>query len=185
MELSSRQLLDNINAVQIASLIQPSTRLVQGNGAVSLYIEMETGTGKTYVYAKTMFELNKRYGWSKFIIMVPNNAIREGVAKSFAMFEEHFMQYNDKKARWFIYNSSNMQQLGQFSSNAGLNVMIINTQTFASSLKEGGLSKDSLIIYSKCEEAAGAYKDIEQVIAHESDLVKILTRLEPIAVIKG
>lgn len=154
VELSSNQLLDNINAVQIASLIQLSTHLAQGNGAVSLDIEMETGTGKTYVYIKTMFELNKRYGWSKFIIVVPSIAIREGVAKSFAMLEEHFMQYYGKKARWFIYNSGNLQQLDQFSSDAGLNVMIINTQAFASSLKEGGKSKDSLIIYSKRDEFA-------------------------------
>ena len=154
VELSSNQLLDNINAVQIASLIQPSTHLAQGNGAVSLDIEMETGTGKTYVYIKTMFELNKRYGWSKFIIVVPSIAIREGVAKSFAMLEEHFMQYYGKKARWFIYNSGNLQQLDQFSSDAGLNVMIINTQAFASSLKEGGKSKDSLIISSKRDEFA-------------------------------
>ena len=154
VELSSKNLLDNINAVQIASLIQPSTRLAEGNGAVSLDVEMETGTGKTYVYIKTMFELNKRYGWSKFIVVVPSIAIREGVAKSFAMLEEHFMQYYGKKARWFIYNSSNLQQLDQFSSDAGLNVMIINTQAFAASLKEGGRSKESRIIYSKRDEFA-------------------------------
>lgn len=154
VELSSKNLLDNINAVQIASLIQPSRRLAEGNGVVSLDIEMETGTGKTYVYIKTMFELNKRYGWSKFIVVVPSIAIREGVAKSFAMLEEHFMQYYGKKARWFIYNSSNLQQLDQFSSDAGLNVMIINTQAFAASLKEGGRSKESRIIYSKRDEFA-------------------------------
>lgn len=159
VELSSKQLLDNINAVQIASLIQPSTHLAQGNGAVSLDIEMETGTGKTYVYIKTMFELNKRYGWSKFIIVVPSIAIREGVAKSFAMLEEHFMQYYGKKARWFIYNSGNLQQLDQFSSDAGLNVMIINTQAFATSLNEDkskqsgrGGDKVARIIYDKRDE---------------------------------
>ena len=154
VELSSKQLLDNINAVQFASLIQPSMMLSPGNGAVTLDIEMETGTGKTYVYIKTMFELNRRFGWSKFIVVVPSIAIREGVAKSFNMLEEHFMQYYGKKARWFIYNSGNLQQLDQFSSDAGLNVMIINTQAFAASLKEGGRSKESRIIYSKRDEFA-------------------------------
>ena len=154
VELSSKQLLDNINAVQVASLITPSKTLAQGNGAVTLDIEMETGTGKTYVYIKTMFELNRRFGWSKFIIVVPSIAIREGVAKSFNMLEEHFMQLYGKKARWFIYNSSNLQQLDQFSSDAGLNVMIINTQAFAASLKEGGRSKESRIIYDKRDEFA-------------------------------
>ena len=154
VELSSKQLLDNINAVQFASLIQPSMMLSPGNGAVTLDIEMETGTGKTYVYIKTMFELNRRFGWSKFIVVVPSIAIREGVAKSFNMLEEHFMQYYGKKARWFIYNSGNLQQLDQFSSDAGLNVMIINTQAFAASLKEGGRSKESRIIYDKRDEFA-------------------------------
>lgn len=123
-------------------------------GAVNLDVEMETGTGKTYVYIKTMFELNKLYGWSKFIIVVPSIAIREGVAKSFRMLEEHFMEQYGKKARWFVYNSSNLNQLDQFSQDAGLNVMIINTQAFAASLKEGGRSKESRIIYSKRDEFA-------------------------------
>ena len=101
-----------------------------------------------------MFELNKLYGWSKFIIVVPSIAIREGVAKSFRMLEEHFMEQYGKKARWFIYNSSNLNQLDQFSQDAGLNVMIINTQAFAASLKEGGRSKESRIIYSKRDEFA-------------------------------
>ena len=158
VELSSKQLLDNINAVQFASLIQPSMMLSPGNGAVTLDIEMETGTGKTYVYIKTMFELNRRFGWSKFIVVVPSIAIREGVAKSFNMLEEHFMQYYGKKARWFIYNSGNLQQLDQFSSDAGLNVMIINTQAFAASLKEGGRSKESRIIYDKRDEFASLLK---------------------------
>jgi type III restriction enzyme len=96
-----------------------------------------------------MFELNKRYGWSKFIVVVPSIAIREGVKKSFDMTQEHFMEHYGKKARYFIYNSSNLNQLDSFSSSAGINVMIINTQAFASSLKEGANNKESRIIYSK------------------------------------
>ena len=121
----------------MAQLIQPSTTLAKGQGRVNLDIEMETGTGKTYVYIKTMFELNRRYGWSKYIVVVPSIAICEGVAKSFTMLEDHFMEHYGKKARWFVYNSSNLQQLDQFSQDSGIAVMIINTQAFAASMKEG------------------------------------------------
>ncbi len=154
LELDSKTLLRNINTLQNLNDITPSASLAKGIGALNLDIEMETGTGKTYVYIKTMFELNKQYGWSKFIIVVPSIAIREGVAKSFRMLEEHFMEYYGRKARWFIYDSSNLQQLDSFSSDSGLNVMIINTQAFAASMKEGGRSKESRIIYSKRDEFA-------------------------------
>ena len=156
VELSSKQLLENLHTVQTSAGVPLSKSLtkVDGLGAVNLDVEMETGTGKTYVYIKTMFELNKLYGWSKFIIVVPSIAIREGVAKSFRMLEDHLMEQYGKKARWFIYNSSNLNQLDQFSQDAGLNVMIINTQAFAASLKEGGRSKESRIIYSKRDEFA-------------------------------
>lgn len=156
VELSAKQLLENLHSVQTTAGVPLSKSLsrIDGLGAVNLDVEMETGTGKTYVYINTMFELNKLYGWSKFIIVVPSIAIREGVAKSFRMLEEHFMEHYGKKARWFVYNSSNLNQLDQFSQDAGLNVMIINTQAFAASLKEGGRSKESRIIYSKRDEFA-------------------------------
>ena len=156
IELSSKQLLDNLHSVQTTAGVPLSKSLskIDGLGAVNLDVEMETGTGKTYVYIKTMFELNKLYGWSKFIIVVPSIAIREGVAKSFRMLEDHFMEQYGKKARWFVYNSSNLNQLDQFSQDSGLNVMIINTQAFAASLKEGGRSKESRIIYSKRDDFA-------------------------------
>ena len=152
--LTNEQILDNIRDIQVAQLIQPSTSLAKGQGRVSLDIEMETGTGKTYVYIKTMFELNRRYGWCKFIVVVPSIAIREGVAKSFCMLEDHFMEHYGKKARWFVYNSSNLQQLDQFSQDSGISVMIINTQAFAASMKEGANNKESRIIYSKRDEFA-------------------------------
>ena len=80
-------------------LLSDNMVTVKGMGACSLDIEMETSTGKTYVYIKTMFELNKRYGWSKFIVVVPNIAIREGVYKSFSMLEDHLMEHYGRKAR--------------------------------------------------------------------------------------
>ena len=101
-----------------------------------------------------MFELNKRYGWSKFIVVVPSIAIREGVKKSFEITTEHFMEHYGKKARFFVYNSSNLNQLDNFASGSGINVMIINTQAFAASLKEGAKNKESRIIYSKRDEFA-------------------------------
>ena len=170
IELDGRALLKNINAIQNLYDITPSATLAKGVGAVNLDIEMETGTGKTYVYIKTMFELNKQYGWSKFIIVVPSIAIREGVAKSFKMLEEHFMEYYGKKARWFIYNSSNLQQLDSFSSDSGLSVMIINTQAFAASMKEGGKSKESRIIYSKRDEF-GSRRPIDVIAANHPIII--------------
>ena len=135
VELSDAKLLQNIRKIQQQNNIKESGALVNDLGRCSLDIEMETGTGKTYVYIKTMFELNKRYGWSKFIVVVPSIAIREGVKKSFETMEEHFMEHYGKKARFFVYNSSNLNQLDSFSANSGINVMIINTQAFATSLK--------------------------------------------------
>ena len=151
VELTDKQLLDNIKQMQTEGNIPQSKLLVkpEGLGACSLDIEMETGTGKTYVYIKTMFEMNKRYGWSKFIVVVPSIAIREGVYKSFTMLEDHFMEQYGKKARFFIYNSGNLTQIDSFSSDASINVMIINAQAFARDLKEGASNKVSLIMYSK------------------------------------
>lgn len=150
--LSDDLLLKNIQDLQNMNNIKLSSALVKDLGRCSLDIEMETGTGKTYVYIKTMFELNKRYGWSKFIVVVPSIAIREGVAKSFEITANHFMEHYGKKARFFIYNSSNLNQIDNFSASSGINVMIINTQAFASSLKEDGKSKEARIIYSKRDE---------------------------------
>ncbi|QNB43787.1 DEAD/DEAH box helicase family protein [Akkermansia muciniphila] len=170
VELDGKALLKNINTIQNLYDITPSSSLSKGIGAVNLDIEMETGTGKTYVYIKTMFELNKQYGWSKFIVVVPSIAIREGVAKSFRMLEEHFMEHYGKKARWFIYNSGNLQQLDSFSSDFGLSVMIINTQAFASSMKEGGRSKESRIIYSERDEF-GSRRPIDVIAANRPIII--------------
>ncbi len=151
VELSSSQLLENIHHQQVQNDIPLSKSLAATNGlgACSLDVEMETGTGKTYVYIKTMFEMNKRFGWSKFIVVVPSIAIREGVYKSFTMLEEHFMELYGKKARYFIYNSANLTQIDSFSSDASINVMIINVQAFNTSFKEGAANKEARIIYSK------------------------------------
>ena len=152
LQLTDEQLLKNIRDVQQDNEIYQSASLARGLGRCALDVEMETGTGKTYVYIKTMFELNKRYGWSKFIVVVPSIAIREGVKKSFEITVDHFMEHYGKKARFFIYSSANLNQLDSFSADSGINVMIINTQAFAASLKEDGRSKEARIIYSKRDE---------------------------------
>lgn len=170
VELSDEQLLRNIQTLQSQNNIKLSNSLVKDLGRCSLDIEMETGTGKTYVYIKTMFELNKKYGWSKFIVVVPSIAIREGVKKSFEISADHFMEHYGKKARFFIYNSSNLNQLDNFSQSSGINVMIINTQAFASSLKEDGRSKEARIIYSKRDEF-GSRRPIDVIKANRPIII--------------
>lgn len=131
VQLDSDQLLENIRRIQTRNNIRlANTVASNGLGVCSLDVEMETGTGKTYVYIKTMFELNKQYGWSKFIVVVPSIAIREGVYKSFETMQEHFMEYYGKKARFFIYDSKNLTQIDNFSQSADISVMIINIQAF-------------------------------------------------------
>ena len=131
VQLDAGQLLNNVHRMQARNNIKLADTLISGGlGICSLDVEMETGTGKTYVYIKTMFELNKRYGWSKFIVVVPSIAIREGVKKSFETMEDHFMEYYGKKARFFVYDSRNLAEIDNFSQSADINVMIINIQAF-------------------------------------------------------
>ena len=176
LELSDEQLLQNIHAIQSENNIKLSKDLVKDLGRCSLDIEMETGTGKTYVYIKTMFELNRKYGWSKFIVVVPSIAIREGVKKTFEITADHFMEYYGKKARFFIYNSSNLNQLDNFSSSSGINVMIINTQAFAASLNEDknveGRKGDAAarIIYSRRDEF-GSRRPIDVIAANRPIII--------------
>ena len=167
---SEGNLLENIRQLQLENDIKKSEKLNKNLGLVNLDIEMETGTGKTYVYIKSMFELNKRYGWSKFVVVVPSIAIREGVAKSFEMLETHFFEHYGKKAKWFVYDSSNLQKIDSYSSDAGINVMIINTQAFASSMKEGANNKESKIIYSERDEFASR-KPIDVLAANRPIII--------------
>lgn len=176
LQLTDDQLLQNIRGLQQESNIHQSDALVAPLGRVSLDVEMETGTGKTYVYIKTMFELNRRYGWSKFIVVVPSIAIREGVKKTFEITADHFMEHYGKKARFFVYNSSNLNQLDAFSSNSGINVMIINTQAFAASMNEDknveGRKGDAAarIIYTKRDEF-GSRRPIDVIAANRPILI--------------
>ena len=132
LALNDLQLQANIHEVQRNQNLVLSKAVVKTKVApINLDVEMETGTGKTYCYIKTIFELNRCYGWSKFIVVVPSIAIREGVAKSLEMTAEHFLETYQKKVRHFIYNSRQPHQLESFSSDSGINVMVINVQAFA------------------------------------------------------
>jgi type III restriction enzyme len=125
------EVLKNMQAIQQGQNLTLSEALKRTAVCdFNLDVEMETGTGKTYCYIKTMFELNKRYGWSKFIVVVPSIAIREGVSKSLEITAEHFLEQYGKRARSFIYNSKQLHNLESFSSDAGINVMVINVQAF-------------------------------------------------------
>jgi type III restriction enzyme len=125
------QILENLQSVQRRQNLPVSPELKKTSVCdVNLDVEMETGTGKTYSYIKTMFELHREYGWSKFIVVVPSIAIREGVTKSFEIMAEHFLEQYGKRARYFVYNSKQLHNLESFSSDAGINVMIINVQAF-------------------------------------------------------
>lgn len=148
--LSEVQLKRNIRKVQEAQGLPLADKVVKTRVApVNLDIEMETGTGKTYCYIKTIFELNRTYGWTKFIIVVPSIAIREGVAKSLEITAEHFQETYGKRARFFIYNSQQLHQLESFSSDAGINVMVINVQAFNATGK--GKLKDNLRIHQELD----------------------------------
>ena len=130
LRIGPAQILENIRKTQIASQLKPSEHVSSKD--LRLTIEMETGTGKTYTYIKTMFELNKLYGWSKFIVIVPSIAIREGVCKSFEIMSEHFAAEYGKRIQSFVYDSKQLTKIDQFASDSNLHVMIINTQAFNS-----------------------------------------------------
>ncbi|MDW7675587.1 MAG: DEAD/DEAH box helicase family protein, partial [Bacillota bacterium] len=140
--LTDEVVLANLQKVQRKNQIEPSVKL---EGRYNLTIEMETGVGKTYTYIKTIFELNKRYGWSKFIVVVPSVAIREGVFKSFELTSHHFAEEYNKKIRYFIYNSMELAKIESFANDCGINVMIINSQAF------NAKGKDARRIYMKLD----------------------------------
>ncbi|MFN5349611.1 MAG: type III restriction-modification system endonuclease [Polaromonas sp.] len=147
LALTPGQMLENIHAVQRRQNLPLSAALVKTKVCdINLDVEMETGTGKTYCYVKSMFELNARYGWSKFIVVVPSIAIREGVFKSLQITAEHFLDEYKKRARFFIYNSKQLHNLESFSSDAGINVMVINVQAF------NATGKDARRIYEELDD---------------------------------
>ena len=129
-ELTDARILKNLHAVQ-RRVGLPLSKALAGPG-INLSVEMETGTGKTYTYVKTIYELNARYGWSRFIIVVPSVAVREGVYRSLQTTQEHFAGEYGRRLRFFIYNSDRLAQVDRFASDSAIQVMIINMQAFNS-----------------------------------------------------
>ena len=166
--LTPPQLLENVHRVQQARGLTLSKDLKdpikKSTAPINLDIEMETGTGKTYVYTKTIMELHKRYGWSKYIVVVPSIAIREGVKKSFDITADHFQQLYGTKPRTFVYNSSRLHELERFSSDAGVQVMIINIQAF------NATGKDARRIYEVLDDFQSR-KPIDVIAANRPILI--------------
>lgn len=152
--ISDNDIYKNVKEIQNQNGIKPA----KSYGGRQFTIEMETGTGKTFVYTKSIFELNREYGWSKFIIMVPSVAIREGVYKSLNLTQEYFQQQYGKKLRFFIYdtkNKSNIANIKNFGNTANIEVIIMNYQAFATS------NKESKKIYNADLDATGQVAPIE------------------------
>jgi len=158
--------LENIQKVQQQQNLNVSQGLIQHKSPckINLSVEMETGTGKTYVYIKTMLELNKQYGWSKFIIVVPSIAIREGIYKSLQITQDHFLEEYGKKVRSFIYNSKKLDEITSYSSDGGINVMIINSQAF------NARGKDARKIYEELD-GFGSRRPIDVIKANNPIMI--------------
>lgn len=168
IQVTHRQVLENIVSVQRQNYLIENQKLdaVPGvNLGYNLTIEMETGTGKTYTYIRTMYELQKHYGWSKFIIIVPSIAIREGVFKTFELTQSHFQELYGHKISPFIYNSSKPQDIETFASDSRISVMVINTQAFA----------------AKGADARRIYKELDQFGTRRP--IDILAQTNPILII--
>lgn len=145
-------LTKNVRTVQLAQGLKPIDNFEGEGEDITLTVEMETGTGKTYTYIKTMYELNKLYGWTKFIIVVPSIAIREGVLKSFQTMEDHFGDEYGKRMQYFVYNSKQLSKIDAFATDSAMHCMIINTQAFNSSFDNTADNATSRIIFDRRDE---------------------------------
>lgn len=150
--LDRTQLTENVRSVQLTQGLKPIEYFEGDNQDIYLTVEMETGTGKTYTYIKTMYELNKLYGWTKFVIVVPSVAIREGVLKSFQTMDDHFSDEYGKRMQYFVYNSKRLSKIDAFATDSGMHCMIINTQAFNSSFDDTANNAASRIIFDRRDE---------------------------------
>lgn len=157
LRLTNEALTANMRAVQKRNLLP----MTDSAASRQFCVEMETGTGKTYVYTKTIFELNRRYGFTKFIVVVPSVAIREGVYKSFQVTQEHFaLQYDSVPCRYFIYNSAKLSDVRQFAASANIEVMIINIDAFKKAENIINQAQDKL----NGETAMGFIRDTHPIV---------------------
>ena len=153
LTLLDDQLLQNLRDVQLRGGLAPSSVLASGDFTV----EMETGTGKTYVYLRTIFELNKRYGFTKFVIVVPSVAIKEGVYKSLQITEEHFKGiYAGVPVDFFLYDSGKLGQVRNFATSSTIQVMVVTV---------GAINKKDVNNLYKDSEKTGGEKPIDLIKA--------------------
>lgn len=176
LKLSPDKLCDNIRRVQQRMGLKPIDEIEGGAADLKLTVEMDTGTGKTYTYIKTIFELNKRFGWRKFVIVVPSIAIREGVLSSLKGMKKHFEEQYEGIINFFVYNSKQLQMIDQFSRDSNIHVMIINTQAFNSTVNEEknkeGRSGDAAarIIFTE-QDSFGSRKPIDVIAANRPIII--------------
>ena len=144
LKLIDEEILNNVRSIQLKNGLKQSKELQDRNFTV----EMETGTGKTYVYLRSIFEMNKLYGFSKFIIVVPSIAIKEGVFKSLEMTKDHFKElYDNVPVDYFFYDSSKLEQVRSFAANDCIQIMVINIDAFRKSFSDPSKETTANIIH--------------------------------------
>ncbi|WP_306120899.1 MULTISPECIES: DEAD/DEAH box helicase family protein, partial [unclassified Roseitalea] len=154
LELLDDEILENLRAIQLRNGLRPSESLTSGDFTV----EMETGTGKTYVYLRTIFELNKRYGFTKFVIVVPSVAIKEGVYKTLQITRDHFENLYPiaKGYEYFLYDSNKLGQVRNFTTSPNIQIMVATV---------GAINKKDVNNLYKDSEKTGGEKPIDLVRA--------------------
>ncbi|MEI6313742.1 MAG: DEAD/DEAH box helicase family protein, partial [Syntrophus sp. (in: bacteria)] len=159
LTLLDDELLKNLNDIQLHNSLPPSSTLASGDFTV----EMETGTGKTYVYLRTVFELNRRYGFNKFVVVVPSVAIKEGVYKSLQITEEHFRAlYANTPFEYFLYDSSKLGQVRNFATSPHIQIMVVTV---------GAINKKDINNLYKDSEKTGGEKPIDLIKATRPILI--------------
>lgn len=158
LDIATEEIEENINKIQMDNAL-PKTHFKEK--PLNLSVEMETGTGKTYVYLRTIFELNKKYGFTKFIIVVPSIAIKEGVYKSLQITEEHFRRlYENTIYNYFIYDSQKLEQVRSFATSNNIEIMVINIDAFRKSFVDPEKESTANIIHRANDRLSG-HKPIE------------------------
>lgn len=147
LQLTDGQLLENVQKIQLTNGLKPSTLQEIDSKHIDLSVEMETGTGKTYVYLKSIIEMHRQYGFSKFIIVVPSIPIKEGVYKSLQITESHFKEHYDNIVyKYFIYDSSKLNEIRDFATNDQLQIMVINIQAFNKDIDDSGSNTNRILL---------------------------------------
>lgn len=167
LELLDDEILNNVQNIQLRNGLPQSKKL----GSMDFSVEMETGTGKTYVYLKTVFELNKRYGFTKFIIVVPSIAIKEGTKKTLEITSEHFKTlFDNVNYDSFVYDSSNLEQVRDFATSSDIRIMVINIDAFRKSFTDTTKDTKANIIH-RTNDRLGGQKPIEFIASTNPILI--------------